>query len=383
MGQSKEIKNIMQDKQYSLDGKAILVTGGTGSFGQAFVKHVLTHHRPSRLVVYSRDELKQFEMQQKVSAGFLRFFIGDVRDSERLNRALTGIDIVVHAAALKQVPAAEYNPIECIKTNVIGAENVINACIDRKGEESNRALDRQGGQSRQSLRRDQAVLRQAVRRRQSSFRERRARFSVVRYGNVIGSRGSVVPFFKERVKEGKLPITDPRMTRFWIRLEDGARFVEQCLQVMRGGEIFIPKIPSMRITDLATAIGPDCKQETVGIRPGEKLHELLVTRDDARHTLEFNDFYIIQPDIHMWDYDNSAVYGKERGTPVATDFEYASDSNTQWLELDATEIRHRVIRMPPSCSRLWTTEHRSIRYRCRRFRAAQRFPDAGSGGRAL
>jgi UDP-N-acetylglucosamine 4,6-dehydratase/5-epimerase len=332
VGQSKEIKSIMQDKLFSLDGKAILVTGGTGSFGQAFIKRILSQYKPSRLIVYSRDELKQFEMQQKVSADSLRFFIGDVRDGERLNRALAGIDVVVHAAALKQVPTAEYNPIECIKTNVIGAENVINACIDQKVKKvialsTDKAVNPVNLYGATKLCSDKLF----VAGNHLSGKDG-ARFSVVRYGNVIGSRGSVVPFFKERVKNGKLPITDPRMTRFWIRLEDGARFVEQCLQVMRGGEIFIPKIPSMRITDLATAIGPDCKQETVGIRPGEKLHELLVTRDDARRTLEFNDFYIIQPDIHMWDYDDSAVYGKESGRPVSADFEYASDSNTRWLD---------------------------------------------------
>ena len=292
----------MQDNQSSLDGAAILVTGGTGSFGQAFVKRVLSEHRPSRLVIYSRDELKQFEMQQKFSADLLRFFIGDVRDAERLNRALAGIDIVVHAAALKHVPIAEYNPIECIKTNVIGAENVINACIDQRIKKvialsTDKAVNPVNLYGATKLCSDKLFV-----AGNHLAGKNGPRFSVVRYGNVIGSRGSVVPFFKERAKDGKLPITDPRMTRFWIRLEDGAGFVQRCLRIMRGGEIFIPKIPSMRITDLASAIGPDCKQETIGIRPGEKLHELLITRDDARHTLEFDDHYIIQPGIHMWDY---------------------------------------------------------------------------------
>jgi UDP-N-acetylglucosamine 4,6-dehydratase len=325
-------KKIMQDNQSSLDGAAILVTGGTGSFGQAFVKRVLSEHRPSRLVIYSRDELKQFEMQQKFSADSLRFFIGDVRDAERLNRALAGIDIVVHAAALKHVPIAEYNPIECIKTNVIGAENVINACIDQRIKKvialsTDKAVNPVNLYGATKLCSDKLFV-----AGNHLAGKNGPRFSVVRYGNVIGSRGSVVPFFKERAKDGKLPITDPRMTRFWIRLEDGAGFVQRCLRVMRGGEIFIPKIPSMRITDLASAIGPDCKQETIGIRPGEKLHELLITRDDARHTLEFDDHYIIQPGIHMWDYVDSAVYGQERGRPVPADFEYASDGNTQWLD---------------------------------------------------
>jgi UDP-N-acetylglucosamine 4,6-dehydratase/5-epimerase len=321
----------MQDKRSPLDGASVLVTGGTGSFGQAFVRRLLTQHKPSRLVVYSRDELKQFEMQQKFSAPSLRYFIGDVRDVERLNRALTGIDIVVHAAALKQVPAAEYNPIECIKTNVIGAENVINACIDQKVKKvialsTDKAVNPVNLYGASKLCSDKLFI-----AGNHLAGKGGPRFSVVRYGNVIGSRGSVVPFFKERAKSGKLPITDPAMTRFWIKLDDGASFVQRCIELMRGGEIFIPKIPSMRITDLASAIGPDCQQETTGIRPGEKLHEFLLTRDDARHTLEYKDFYLIQPSIHMWDYDNSTTYSGEVGRHVPADFEYASNSNPQWL----------------------------------------------------
>jgi UDP-N-acetylglucosamine 4,6-dehydratase/5-epimerase len=317
----------------SLDGASILVTGGTGSFGQSFVKRILTRHKPARLVVYSRDELKQFEMREKFQdANPLRFFIGDVRDAERLNRALAGIDVVVHAAALKQVPAAEYNPIECIKTNVIGAENVINACIDQKVKRvlalsTDKAVNPVNLYGASKLCSDKLFV---AGNHLSGFEG--PRFAVVRYGNVIGSRGSVVPFFKARAHNGSLPITDPRMTRFLIRLEEGAAFVERCLGLMRGGEIFIPKIPSMRITDLATAIAPNCKHEIVGIRPGEKLHELLITRDDCRHTLEFGDFYVIQPGIHMWNYVESPVYDGEEGRAVAADFEYASDSNMQWLE---------------------------------------------------
>jgi len=324
----------MQSNKFSLDGAAILITGGTGSFGQAFVQRIISNHRPARLVIYSRDELKQFEMQQKFSAPSLRYFIGDVRDGERLNRALTGIDIVVHAAALKQVPAAEYNPIECIKTNVIGAENVINASIDQKVKKvialsTDKAVNPVNLYGATKLCSDKLFV-----AGNHLAGVGGPRFSVVRYGNVIGSRGSVVPFFRERVKSGKLPITDPRMTRFWIKVEDGAGFVERCIQLMRGGEIFIPKIPSMRITDLASAIGPDCEQEVTGIRPGEKLHELLLTRDDARHTLEFKDFYIIQPGIHMWDYVASTTYGDEQGRPVPAEFEYASNNNPQWLGAD-------------------------------------------------
>ncbi len=318
----------------SLDGSSILVTGGTGSFGQTFVRRLFERHRPDRVVVYSRDELKQFEMAQRFTHDQLRFFIGDVRDLARLERALKGIDLVVHAAALKQVPAAEYNPIECIKTNVIGAENVINACLN------------QGVRKVIALSTDKAVspinLYGATKLCSDKLfiaanhlaGKDGTRFSVVRYGNVIGSRGSVVPFFKECSKTGTLPITDRRMTRFWIRLEDGADFVQEALSMMHGGEIFIPKIASMRITDLATAICSCCKQETVGIRPGEKLHELLITRDDAKHTLEFDTFYVIQPAVHLWNYGHHKNYDGELGRPVAPDFEYASDANDRWLSAE-------------------------------------------------
>jgi UDP-N-acetylglucosamine 4,6-dehydratase/5-epimerase len=306
----------------SIDGSSILVTGGTGSFGQVFVRRLFAKHRPARVVVYSRDELKQFEMAQRFNHAELRFFLGDVRDLARLERALKGIDFVVHAAALKQVPAAEYNPIECIKTNVIGAENVINACLN------------EGISKVIALSTDKAVSPINLAGRDGT------RFSVVRYGNVIGSRGSVVPFFKECSKSGKLPITDPRMTRFWIRLENGADFVQEALNMMRGGEIFVPKIASMRITDLATAICACCKQETVGIRPGEKLHELLITRDDAQHTLEFDAFYVIQPAVHLWNHGQHKNYDGEQGRPVASDFEYASNTNSQWLNTE--QLRHAI-----------------------------------------
>jgi UDP-N-acetylglucosamine 4,6-dehydratase/5-epimerase len=317
---------------FSLDGASILVTGGTGSFGQVFVRLLLEQHQPGRVVVYSRDELKQYEMAQRFNQRELRYFIGDVRDLPRLERALKGVDFVVHAAALKQVPAAEYNPIECIKTNVFGAENVINASLD------------QGVRKVIALSTDKAVSPINLYGASKLCSDKLfiaanhlggtdgTRFAVVRYGNVIGSRGSVVPFFRERSKTGKLPITDPRMTRFWIRLEDGANFVMRALGMMRGGEVFIPKIASMRITDLATAICADCKQETVGIRPGEKLHEMLITRDDARHTVEFDSFFVIQPAVSLWDYDETRNYGGEEGRAVSADFEYASDTNGQWLD---------------------------------------------------
>lgn len=319
---------------FSLNGASILITGGTGSFGQAFVRRLFANYRPARVIVYSRDELKQFEMQQRFPQPELRYFIGDVRDRERLDRALKGIEFVVHAAALKQVPAAEYNPIECIKTNVIGAENLINACIDQNVKKvialsTDKAVNPVNLYGATKLCADKLfVAANHLAGRGGT------RFAVVRYGNVVGSRGSVVPFFKAQAKTGKLPITDPNMTRFWIRLEDGVTFVERCLDLMRGGEIFIPKIRSMRLVDLARAIGPDCQHEVIGIRPGEKLHELLLTRDDARQTLEFDDFYLIQPGTHHWDYVESTSYGGQQGRPVPADFEYASNTNSRWLEAD-------------------------------------------------
>lgn len=315
-----------------LKDKSILVTGGTGSFGQTFVKRLLEQVGPKRVIVYSRDELKQYEMAQAVSHPNLRFFLGDVRDQARLERSLKGIDIIVHAAAIKQVPAAEYNPMECIKTNVMGAENVINAAINT------------GVQRVIALSTDKAVnpvnLYGATKLCSDKLfvaanhlsGEKGTRFSVVRYGNVVASRGSVIPFFKKLRPSGSLPITDPRMTRFWITLDEGTQFVERCIGMMRGGEIFVPKIPSMKITDLAEAIGPECRQEIVGIRPGEKLHELMIPRDDARHTLEFKDFFVIYPDSSMWGYQRSPEYGGETGSPVAEDFEYASQTNPVWMD---------------------------------------------------
>jgi UDP-N-acetylglucosamine 4,6-dehydratase len=311
-----------------------MVTGGTGSFGQVFVRRLFAEHRPARVVIYSRDELKQYEMAQRFTNAAMRYFIGDVRDFGRLERALKGIDIVVHAAALKQVPAAEYNPIECIKTNVMGAENVINACLNL-GTKRVIALSTDKAVSPVNLYGATKLCADKLFIAANHLSGKGGpRFAVVRYGNVIGSRGSVVPFFKECSKNGKLPITDPRMTRFWIRLEDGASFVQRAIGMMNGGEIFIPKVCSMRITDLATAIGPCCKQETVGIRPGEKLHELLITQDDARHTLEFDTFYVIQPAVEFWNSGDHRRYGGEQGHPVPPEFEYASNTNDRWLNAD-------------------------------------------------
>jgi UDP-N-acetylglucosamine 4,6-dehydratase/5-epimerase len=326
---------MTSNKQSYFDDANILVTGGTGSFGRAFIRRLLESHRPARVVVFSRDELKQYEMAQTFQSPAMRFFLGDVRDRERLNRALSGIQIVVHAAALKQVPAAEYNPIECIKTNVMGAENLINACIDQKVRKvialsTDKAVNPVNLYGATKLCSDKLFV--AANHLAGAGG---TRFSVVRYGNVIGSRGSVVPFFKQFRDSGKkLPITAPEMTRFWIQLADGAAFVDRCLGLMRGGEIFIPKIPSMKITDLARAISADSEHEIVGIRPGEKLHELLLTRDDARNTIEFKDYYVINPGIHLWESETVSAYGDEQGKPVAADFEYASNTNDSWFDID-------------------------------------------------
>ncbi len=316
---------------YSLNGRSILITGGTGSFGQRFVRRLYELYKPARVVIYSRDELKQFEMAEKINHPTLRYFIGDVRDAERLQRALKGIDTIVHAAALKQVPAAEYNPIECIKTNILGAENIVNAAINEKVERvialsTDKAANPINLYGATKLCSDKLLIAANHLSGQGG-----TRFSIVRYGNVIGSRGSVIPFFKERRKTGKLPITDVRMTRFWITLDDGAAFVDRMLGVMKGGEVFIPKIPSMKITDLAKAVAPECTHEIVGIRPGEKLHEVMVPRDEALNTMEYKDFYVIQPSFHFWDYPQDAKYEDMEGKPVAEDFEYRSDNNDRWF----------------------------------------------------
>lgn len=315
----------------SLNGRSILVTGGTGSFGQAFVKHVLEHHDVKRLVVFSRDELKQFEMANVIDSPKLRYFIGDIRDQDRLERALTGIDTIVHAAAMKQVVAAEYNPIECIKTNVIGAENIINAAINMGVKDvialsTDKAVNPINLYGATKLCSDKLFTAANFLSAGSG-----TKFSVVRYGNVVGSRGSVVPFFKKLRSTGKLPITDERMTRFWITLDDGIAFVVRCLGMMQGGEVFVPRISSMRIVDLATALAPECEQEIVGIRPGEKLHEILIPEDEARQTYEFEDFFAIQPSISNHDNLGELKYEGHQGKLVADGFSYVSDTNDQWV----------------------------------------------------
>lgn len=315
-----------------LNGKTVLITGGTGSFGRRFTETALTQYNPKRLIVFSRDELKQSEMQVQFGEEDypnIRYFIGDVRDRDRLHRAFDGVDFVVHAAALKQVPAAEYNPLEAVKTNVLGAANVIDAAIDR-GVEKVIALSTDKAASPISLYGATKLCSDKLFVAANSYvGVHRTRFSVVRYGNVVGSRGSVIPLFQQRAKTGKLPITDPRMTRFWITLDRGVQFVLQCLGEMRGGEIFVPKIPSMKLIDLARVVGPECDMEIVGRRPGEKLHEVMVSEDDAQNTLEYDDFYAILPTVRNWSQDE--VRDNNGGRPCPEGFRYSSETNTRWL----------------------------------------------------
>jgi UDP-N-acetylglucosamine 4,6-dehydratase len=316
-----------------LDDKNILVTGGTGSFGKKFTEIVLKKYKPRRLIIFSRDELKQYEMAQvfpKEKYPCLRYFIGDVRDKERLHRAFQGIDYIIHAAAMKQVPAAEYNPFEAVKTNILGAQNVIDVAIDRKIKRvvalsTDKAANPVNLYGATKLCSDKLFVagNSYVGRNQTCL-------SVVRYGNVVGSRGSVIPFFKECTKNGVLPITDPRMTRFWITLEKGVTFVLESLEHMVGGEIFVPKLPSMNIMDLAKAIGQNCKTEIVGIRPGEKLHEIMVPRDDALNTVEYETFYLIKPGFQFFE----RRFCENGCKKVPDNFEYNSGTNTRWLTVD-------------------------------------------------
>ena len=315
-----------------LKDKTILITGGTGSFGKKATAVILQKYKPKKIIVFSRDELKQFEMSQiyPMSDYPMRYFIGDVRDKERLYRAFQGVDYVIHAAALKQVPAAEYNPFEAVKTNIIGAQNVINVAIDQRVKQvialsTDKAANPINLYGATKLCADKLFIAgNAYVGRDHTI------FSVVRYGNVVGSRGSVIPFFEEHRKNGSLPITDPRMTRFWITLEQGVEFVLLCLEHMCGGELFVPKIPSMNIMDLARAIAPECETRVVGIRPGEKLHELMIPRDEARKTLEFDDFYVMQPEFKFWERRCSWDGGRQ----VPEDFEYSSETNPWRLTVE-------------------------------------------------
>jgi UDP-N-acetylglucosamine 4,6-dehydratase len=326
-----------------LQGKSVLVTGGTGSFGRKFVRALLDHGAPRRVVIFSRDELKQYEMDREFQGhpgySLLRFFIGDVRDVERLTMAFRDIDIVIHAAALKHVPIAEYNPFECIRTNVIGAENVVTACL-RTNVQKVVALSTDKAASPLNLYGASKLASDKIFVAGNNMAgQDGARFCVVRYGNVIGSRGSVVPLFQQMIRDGAkdLPITDPRMTRFWITLTQGVAFVVSSLAMMDGGEIFIPKIPSMHMVDLAKALAPDLPQRIVGIRPGEKLHEVMITEDDARNTIELEDRYVIEPSLAFWK--RSGVTAT--GTPMEDGFHYASDNNPDVL--DAVGLKEMLI----------------------------------------
>lgn len=328
--------------------KTVFISGGTGSFGQRFVQTVLRHYNPRRLIIYTRDELKQFEMRQTFGEDRrLRFFIGDVRDLNRLLLAMEGVDIAVHAAALKQVPAAEYNPMECIKTNVHGAENIIQACLHHSVEKvialsTDKAANPINLYGASKLASDKLFV-----AANNMVGSRPTRFAVVRYGNVVGSRGSVVPFFKKQIDGGAefLPITDERMTRFWITLDQGVAFTIKNFQRMHGGEIFVPKIPSVRITDLARAMAPDLPHKVIGIRPGEKLHEVMCPSDDSHLTLEFDDHYVIKPSIKF--YDKEVDYGVsalgEIGKPVDFGFDYNSGNNPDFMDIATIQATNRLV----------------------------------------
>lgn len=320
--------------------KSILVTGGTGSFGRRFIATMLERYKPRRLIVFSRDELKQYEMAQHFTDPCMRYFLGDVRDGQRLIQALRDVDYVVHAAALKQVPAAEYNPMECIKTNIHGAQNVIEAALANEVEKvialsTDKAANPINLYGATKLASDKLFV-----AGNNLAGRQRTRFSVVRYGNVVGSRGSVVPLFRKLFADGvaRLPITDMRMTRFWITLQEGVDLVLEGFARMHGGEVFVPKIPSARIGDLAAAIAPGIPPQIIGIRPGEKLHEVMVPMDDAFHTLEFRSHYVIQPSIQFVTEPDFAIDATgDRGTPVADTFEYNSGTNPHFLSVE--EIR--------------------------------------------
>jgi UDP-N-acetylglucosamine 4,6-dehydratase/5-epimerase len=310
--------------------KVVLVTGGTGSFGRKFAEVMLRDYKPRKLIIFSRDELKQHDMRR---AGFdhpsLRYFIGDVRDADRLRRAMQGVDVVVHAAALKQVPVCEYNPIEAVMTNVMGARSVIDAALDCKvskvvGLSTDKAVNPVNLYGATKL-----VAEKLFVDANAYAGEGPTRFACVRYGNVVGSRGSVIPLFLEQRRTGTVTVTDDRMTRFWITLDEGVSLVVRCVQEMRGGEIFVPKIPSMKIVDLVKAVAPECRTEVVGIRPGEKLHEVLVSEDEARQTVELDELYIIQPMHPWWEPANWA-----QGKRVPDGFRFTSDTNARWLRAD-------------------------------------------------
>ncbi|MBF7042855.1 UDP-N-acetylglucosamine 4,6-dehydratase (inverting) [Campylobacter volucris] len=317
------------------NGKSILITGGTGSFGKTYTKTLLKKYKPKKIIIYSRDELKQFEMAREYSDSCMRYFIGDVRDKERLSVAMKDVDFVIHAAAMKHVPIAEYNPMECIKTNINGAQNVIDACLENNVEKcialsTDKACNPINLYGATKLASDKLFV--AANNIAGSSH---TKFSVARYGNVVGSRGSVVPFFKKLMENGakELPITDERMTRFWISLEDGVNFVLNNFEIMHGGEVFVPKIPSMKIVDLAKTMAPNLKHKIIGIRAGEKLHEIMISSDDSHLTYEFKNYYAISPSIQFntIDVDFSINAQNEKGKKVQDGFSYSSDNNKEWV----------------------------------------------------
>jgi UDP-N-acetylglucosamine 4,6-dehydratase len=316
-----------------LNGKSILITGGTGSFGRRLARTVLERFSPRRVIVFSRDEFKQFEMQNlpEFQHRAIRFFLGDVRDRNRLAQACQDVDVVVHAAALKQVPAAEYNPFEAVKTNVLGAENIIDVSIER-GVQRVIALSTDKACNPINLYGATKLCSDKLFVTGNSYASGRStRFGVVRYGNVVGSRGGVIQHFIGQRETGTLHVTHTEMTRFWITLQQGADFVLDSLERLQGGELFVPKIPSMKVTDLARAIGPECQQKVVGIRPGEKLHEVMISEDDARQTLDMGSYYVVEPQFPWWSPDYEAYSG---GRSVAENFRYSSDRNDRWLTPD-------------------------------------------------
>ncbi len=328
------------------NGKTILITGGTGSFGRRYVKTILERFRPKKVIVFSRDELKQFEMQQQFNQDCMRYFIGDVRDRDRLIQAMNGVDFVIHAAALKQVPAAEYNPMECIKTNIHGAENVIHAALANDVERvvalsTDKAANPINLYGATKLVSDKLFV-----AANNLAGGHRTRFAAVRYGNVVGSRGSVVPFFRQQIASGcdHLPITDAKMTRFWITLQQGVEFVLRNFERMHGGEIFVPKIPSVRVVDLASAMAPGLPQKIIGIRPGEKLHEVMCPCDDSHLTLEFDDHYVIKPSIQFSGVVDFSVNNcGERGRAVESGFEFHSGRNPHFLAIEEIVELNRVV----------------------------------------
>ena len=316
-----------------LKGKSVLVTGGTGSFGKKFVQRLLNDNDVEKLIVFSRDELKQFEMQSELNSSKLRYFLGDVRDFQRLKQATTGVDVIIHAAAIKQIAAAEYNPMEAIKTNILGAENIINAAIENNVSKvialsTDKAANPANLYGATKLCSDKLMVAGNI-----LAGKKNVKFSVVRYGNVLGSRGSVIPFFKEQIKNGYLPITDVNMTRFWLTIDEGVQFVLDSLSRMHGGEIFVPKIPSFKVVDVATVISPDTPLKIIGIRPGEKLHEVMITEDDSEYTLEFKDYYAILAPFLL----NSGEYSSI-GAKVPKGFSFNSENNKLWYNFDTFKI---------------------------------------------